>query len=219
MNRVDLTLYAIVDAENLGAENLAAFAGDAARNGATVVQYRDKYSGTRLLVERARAIHAALAGSGVPLLVNDRVDVALAAGAEGVHIGREDMTADDARRLLGPDAIIGLTVKNEADARAAIKAPIDYACIGGVFQTLSKDNPDAPVGLEGFQRLAMLIRAERPDMPIGAIAGMTLRTAPMTIAAGADGIAAIGALFKSGKVPEAVRAMRLAIERALEERT
>jgi len=218
MNRIDLRLYAIVDTDNLGAENLAAFAGAAARNGATVVQYRDKHAGTRLLVERARAIHAALAGTGVPLLVNDRIDVALAAGVEGVHIGRDDMGAADARRLLGPDAIIGLTVKNEADAKAAIDAPIDYACIGGVFLTLSKDNPDAPVGLDGFRKLAGLIRAARPDMPIGAIAGMTLETAPETIRAGADGIAAIGALFKSGDVPEAVRAMRGAIERALEER-
>lgn len=218
MNRIDLRLYAIVDTDNLGAENLAAFAGAAARNGATVVQYRDKHAGTRLLVERARAIHAALAGTGVPLLVNDRIDVALAAGVEGVHIGRDDMGAADTRRLLGPDAIIGLTVKNEADAKAAIDAPIDYACIGGVFATLSKDNPDAPVGLDGFQRLAKLIRAERPYMPIGAIAGMTLRTAPETIKAGADGIAAIGALFKSGRVPEAVRAMRSSIDRALEER-
>jgi thiamine-phosphate pyrophosphorylase len=218
MNRIDLRLYAIVDTDNLGAENLAAFAGAAARNGATVMQYRDKHSGTRLLVERARAIHAALAGTGVPLLVNDRIDVALAAGVEGVHIGRDDMGAADARRLLGPDAIIGLTVKNEADAKAAIDAPIDYACIGGVFLTLSKDNPDAPVGLDGFRKLAGLIRAARPDMPIGAIAGMTLETAPETIRAGADGIAAIGALFKSGRVPEAVRAMRAAIERALEER-
>jgi thiamine-phosphate pyrophosphorylase len=218
MNRIDLRLYAIVDTDNLGAENLAAFAGAAARNGATVMQYRDKHSGTRLLVERARAIHAALAGTGVPLLVNDRIDVALAAGVEGVHIGRDDMGAADARRLLGPDAIIGLTVKNEADAKAAIDAPIDYACIGGVFLTLSKDNPDAPVGLDGFRKLAGLIRAARPDMPIGAIAGMTLETAPETIRAGADGIAAIGALFKSGDVPEAVRAMRGAIDRALEER-
>jgi thiamine-phosphate pyrophosphorylase len=218
MNKVDLRLYAIVDTDNLGAENLAAFAGGAAHNGATVVQYRDKHSGTRLLVERARAIHEVLAGTRVPLLINDRIDVALAVGAEGVHIGRDDMIPDEARRLLGPSAIIGLTVKNEADAKAAIDAPIDYACIGGVFQTLSKDNPDAPVGLDGFQKLAKLIRAARPDMPIGAIAGMTLETAPEMIRAGADGVAAIGALFKSGNVPEAVRNMRMAIDRALEER-
>jgi len=218
MNKVDLRLYAIVDTDNLGAENLTAFAGDAARNGATVVQYRDKHSGTRLLVERARAIHEVLTGTGVPLLINDRIDVALAVDAEGVHIGREDMIPDEARRLLGPDAIIGLTVKNEADAKATIDAPIDYACIGGVFQTLSKDNPDAPVGLDGFRRLAGFIRGAKPDLPIGAIAGMTLETAPEMIRAGADGVAAIGALFKSGNVPEAVRAMRAAIDRALEDR-
>ena len=115
----------------------------AARGGATIIQYRDKNSPTRLMVERARAIHAALRGTGVPLVVNDRIDVALAAGVEGVHVGREDMLVADARRLLGPDAIIGLTVKNEADAQAAIEADIDYACIGGLFETPAKHNLDS----------------------------------------------------------------------------
>lgn len=218
MPDIDLRLYAIVDADNLGTENLAGYAAEAARNGATLVQYRDKQSDTRRLIERARAIHAALKGTGVPLLVNDRVDVALAAGAEGVHIGRDDMEPQDARRLLGPDAIVGLTVKMAEDARTAIAAPIDYACIGGVFATLSKNNPDAPVGLEGLAALAGIIRAARPGLPVGAIAGITLATAPQAIAAGADGVAAIGVLFKSGNVAQAVRSMRATVDRALGER-
>ena len=159
MPKVDYRLNALIDADNLGANNLAAYASIAARNGATLLQYRDKNSPTRLMVERARAIHATLKGTGVPLLVNDRVDVALAAGVDGVHIGREDMLPPDARRLLGPQKIIGVTVKNEADAAAAIEADIDYACIGGVFATISKNNPDAPVGIDGFRHLAALIRA------------------------------------------------------------
>ncbi len=106
-------------------------------------------------------------------MVNDRIDVALAAGVEGVHVGREDMLVADARRLLGPDAIIGLTVKNEADARAAIEADIDDACIGGLFETPAKQNLQ-PIGFEGFSRLAPIIRKVKPDLPIGAIAGIDL---------------------------------------------
>src|SRR5690606_14941529 len=136
---------------------------------------------TRTMVREAAAIRAALAGSGVPLVVNDRVDVALAAGADGVHLGRDDMDAQTARLLLGPDAIIGLTVKNAADAQAAIAAPADYACIGGVFETLTKNNPDAPVGLDGFAALRAQIASARPDLPVGAIAGIDAERARQVV--------------------------------------
>src|SRR5690606_20098576 len=123
---------AIVDGSLRDIGALPALASLAARNGATIIQYRDKNAPTRLMIETAQAIREALARSGVPFVVNDRVDVALASGADGVHLGREDMAAETARSLLGPQAIIGLTVKNTADAERAIAAPIDYACIGGV---------------------------------------------------------------------------------------
>lgn len=219
MPKVDFRLNALVDTDNLGADNLVPYAQAAARNGATLIQYRDKNSPTRIMVERARALHAALAGTGVPLLVNDRVDVALAAGVDGVHVGRDDMLPADARRLLGPERIIGVTVKNEADALVAMEADIDYACIGGVFATLSKNNPDAPVGIDGFMRLARMIRAKKPGLPIGAIAGIDLATAPSIIAAGADGVAVISAIFRSDDPAEATRLLRDAIDKALEART
>ena len=111
-----------------------------------------------------------------------------------------------ARRLLGPGKFIGLTVKNETDADAAIAGDIDYAFIGGVFATLSKNNPDAPVGLEGFARLAARIRAAKPQLPVGAIAGIDLERVPQVVAAGADGVALISALFK---VPDPARATQL----------
>src|SRR5882672_11925214 len=106
---VDLRLYALVDPEHAGGHALADLARLVAQGGATLVQLRDKRSETRRMVEHARAIKAALAPFNVPLLINDRVDVALASGADGVHVGQTDMAVEDARRLLGSDAVIGLS--------------------------------------------------------------------------------------------------------------
>lgn len=219
MASLDLRLYALVDADNLGPDHLAEQAAVAAGNGATVIQYRDKSGTSRQLVERGRAIRVALAGTGVPLLVNDRVDVALAIEADGVHIGREDMHPADARRLLGDGAIIGLTVKDVADADLAASAPIDYACVGGVFSTMSKVNPVPPVGLGGLAALAARMRRARPDMPVGAIAGIDFETATKVIAAGADGVAVISAIFRAPDPAEATRRMRRIIDQALQEKT
>lgn len=215
MNDVDFRLNAIIDSSVRERGDLAALAGIAARSGATLIQYRDKQASTRAMIAEARAILVALAGSGVPLLVNDRVDVALAAGADGVHLGREDMEPDVARRLLGPAAIIGVTVKNEADADAAIAAPVDYACIGGVFETLSKKNPDVPVGIDGFAALCARIAAARPGLPVGAIAGIDVARAGEVVRAGASGVAVISAVFGAKDVAEATRALRAAVDRAL----
>ncbi|MBZ9602453.1 thiamine phosphate synthase [Phyllobacterium chamaecytisi] len=218
MPKVDYRLNAIVDVDAIGGDrDLGQLALSAARGGATIIQYRDKNSPTRLMVERARTIHAALKGTGVPLVVNDRIDVALAAGVEGVHVGREDMLVADVRRLLGPDAIIGLTVKNEADTHAAIEADIDYACIGGLFETPAKHNLE-PIGFEGFSRLAPIIRGVKPDLPIGAIAGIDLARTPPAIAAGADGVAVISAIFRQDDPQGATAALLAAVDVALKER-
>lgn len=214
----DIRLYALVDADNLGPDALPQLARQAAENGATLIQYRDKSASTRQMVDRARAIRAALAGTQVPLLINDRLDVALAAGADGIHIGREDLSPADARRIAGPDMIIGLTVKNQSDADLAAVADIDYACIGGVFATISKQNPDIPVGIDGFKTLATLIRAAQPGLPIGAIAGIDEATAPTIITAGADGVAVISAIFRTEDCGEATARLRSVIDTALDER-
>lgn len=217
MNKVDYRLNAIVDGSLRDVGDLAELAVLAAQNGATVIQYRDKDVPTRIMVAQASAMREALAGTGVPLLVNDRIDVALAAGADGVHLGRDDMEAQAARRLLGPEAIIGLTVKNAADAEIAATAPIDYACIGGVFVTLSKMNPDAPVGLDGFATLRAQIAAAQPDLPVGAIAGIDVARAAEVVRAGASGVAVIGAIFRADDIAAATRALREAVDAALGE--
>lgn len=218
MTGLDYRLNAIVDGRLADKGDLAAMAGLAARNGATLIQYRDKQADTRTMIERATAILAALTDTGVKLVINDRVDVALAAKAHGVHLGRDDMDALTARSLLGSDAIIGLTVKNEADADAAIAAPIDYACIGGVFETLSKVNPDRPIGLDGLFTLRNRIREVRPDLPVGAIAGIDLARVPSVIAAGADGVAAISVIFGTPDIAKATSDLRGAVDAALAER-
>jgi thiamine-phosphate pyrophosphorylase len=214
MAKVDLTLNALVDADNCDAQRLPELARLAAANGATLIQYRDKQSSTRLMIERARAIATALQGLGVPLLVNDRVDVALAAGTDGVHLGRDDMTPGDARRLLGPSAIIGATVKAEIDLATAAALEVDYACVGGVFTTLSKHNPDAPVGLNGLSHLAGRLRTLKPGMPVGAIAGINAANAGEVIAAGADGVSVISAIFAAADPAEATRRLRALIDAA-----
>lgn len=216
MNKIDYRLNALVDAGLGDGADLAAMAATASRNGATLIQYRDKTASTRAMIGRAVAIREVLSGTGIPFVVNDRVDVALAAGADGVHLGRDDMDAATARNLLGPGAIIGLTVKNEADAEVAIGAPVDYACIGGVFETLSKINPDPPVGLNGFTELRKRIRSARPELPVGAIAGIGLERVARIIAAGADGIAVISAVFRTTDIAGATRDLRQAVDDALE---
>lgn len=215
MNKVDYRLNAIVDGKLHDIGDLAELAAIAAAHGATIIQYRDKDASTRLMIERAAAICAALAGSGVPLVVNDRIDVALATGTAGVHLGRDDMDVRTARRLLGPDAIIGVTVKNAADADMAIDAPADYACIGGVFETLSKQNPDMPVGIDGFASLRQRIGAAKPDLPIGAIAGIDVGRARDVVAAGASGVAVISGIFRAADIAMATRDLRRAVDEAL----
>jgi thiamine-phosphate pyrophosphorylase len=213
----DIRCYAILDPEHCRGRDLAEMARAAADGGATILQLRDKLGTTREMVERARAVVAALAGSKVPVLVNDRVDVAMAARAAGVHVGQDDMSPQDVRRLMGPDAIVGLTVKTAAQAEAVPTGLVDYVCIGGVFTTVSKHNPDMPVGLDGLARLAGLVRGRRGDLPVGAIAGIRADNAGAVIAAGADGVAVISEIFMAEDPREATARLRAAVEAGLTE--
>jgi thiamine-phosphate pyrophosphorylase len=215
---VDLRLYALVDPERAGKRGLADLARLVAQGGATLVQLRDKLSDTRPMVERARAIKAALAPFHVPLLINDRVDVALAAGADGVHVGQTDMAVEDARRLLGPDAIIGLSIKTAAQAEAAPIAALDYAAIGGVFATASKDNPSPPIGPAGLADIVAILRRRAPKLPLCGIAGIDATNAGDAIAAGADGVAVISALSLASDPQAAARALRGIVDAALARR-
>ena len=215
MNPIDLRLYAILDGEHAGERDLPTLARAAATGGCTLLQYRDKTATTRVMIERARAVRAALEGTGVPLIVNDRIDVALAAGAEGVHVGRDDMHAADARRLLGPGAIIGITVKTTADADELYRLSVDYACIGGVFATASKINPDPPIGIDGLVRIAFRVRLAAGRVPVGAIAGIDRTNIAPVLGAGADGVAVLSALFGAEDVEASARELRRIVDEAL----
>ena len=215
---VDLRLYALLDPEHSGGRELAELARLVALGGATLVQLRDKRGETRRMVERARAIKAELVPFGIPLLVNDRVDVALAADADGVHVGQDDMAVADARRLLGRDAIIGLSIKTMGEADAAQLELLDYAGVGGVFATGSKDNPGAPIGTDGLARIAAYIRRRAPKFPLCASAGIDAGNGGAAIAAGADGVAVISALSLASDPQAAARALRSAVDQALAQR-
>jgi thiamine-phosphate pyrophosphorylase len=212
---VDLRVYALVDPEHAGGHALADLARLVAHGGATLVQLRDKRSETRRMVEHARAIKAALAPFNIPLLVNDRVDVALACGADGVHVGQGDMAVDDARRLLGRDAIIGLSIKTTAQAEAAPVDILDYVGVGGVFATTSKENTSAPIGSAGLARIADVLRRRAPGFPVCGIAGIDAGNAAEVIAAGADGVAVISALSLKRDPQAAARELRRIVDAAV----
>jgi thiamine-phosphate pyrophosphorylase len=211
---VNLTLYVLVDPARAKGRPLADVAAAAARGGATLIQLRDKSGVTRTLVEQATAIKRSLTGSGVPFLVNDRLDVTLAAGADGVHLGRDDLDPITARRLLGPRAIIGATVRADADVAALAPGAIDYVCIGGVFATTSKDNPDPPIGVHGLGHLARLVRERMPGMPVGAIAGIDEGNAGEVMRAGADGVAVVSAVTAASDPEVAARRLRVIVDGA-----
>ncbi|MDR7036182.1 thiamine-phosphate pyrophosphorylase [Methylobacterium sp. BE186] len=218
---VDLRVYGILDVDVCGGagDRLAAMAAEAVAGGCTLLQYREKgIEDARAALARIRAIRAAVAGRA-PLLVNDRVDLALAAEAEGVHLGQSDMHPADARRLLGASSIIGITLKTGAQADELYRLPVDYACIGGVFATRSKNNPDPPVGIDGFQRIAFRARLARGSaLPVGAIAGIDASNVAAVVAAGADGVALISALFGAESIEARARDLRDRVDGALRAR-
>ncbi len=215
---VDVRLNAIVDPERAGGRDLAELARLCAEGGATLIQLRDKKGDTRDMVASARAIKQALAPFGVPFVVNDRVDVALAAEADGVHLGPEDMTAQDARRLLGPKALIGVSIKSTGAAEAAPIELIDYVGSGGVYGTLSKQQKNPPIGPEGLGRIVAVLHRRAPKLPLAGIAGIDADNAALVIDAGADGVAVISAISLAPDPAAAARALRTIVDAALAKR-
>lgn len=213
----DLRLYALVDPAVAGGRKLADLARSIAGS-ATLVQLRDKHGSTRRMMEEARALIGVLAPLDIPLLINDRIDVALAVEADGVHIGWDDMPAADARLLLGKTAIIGLSIKTLEQAAAAPLELLDYVAIGGVYGTTSKDTTSAPIGIAGLRSIVQAIRARKPGFPICAIAGINEANAADVIDAGADGVAVISALSLAPDPGKTARALRNVVDVALERR-
>ncbi len=158
--------------------------------GATFIQLRDKDASAKELLDAARECLALTRPAGAKLIINDRVDVALTADADGVHLGQDDLRVEEAREILGPDKIIGLSTHTLEQFHAAMRTSADYLAVGPVYETTTKENPSPTVGLE-------LIAAARAitDRPIVAIGGITVERAPAVIVAGADSVAVISALY------------------------
>lgn len=196
-----LRLYLVTDRELAGGRPLAEVVRRALRGGVTAVQVREKALGARRFLEEVRELQAVLAGTGVPLVVNDRVDVALAARADGVHVGQDDLPAAEARRLVGPALLLGVSVATADEARKALSEGADYVSVSPVFLTPTKPDAELAVGLEGVAS----VRAAAGDAPVLAIGGLDAGNARAVVAAGSDGVAVVSALM-SAPDPEAAAA-------------
>jgi thiamine-phosphate pyrophosphorylase len=210
--RLDLSLYLVVGREDTMGRPIKEVVLDAVHGGVTAVQLREKHASTRDFVDQARALTALLRPFGVPLIINDRVDVALAAGADGVHVGQDDMSAADARRLVGPDVIVGLSITTLAEAESADLSAVDYVGVGPVFDTPTKLDAAPPLGIAGTTKVCHVL-----SLPSVAIGGINCDNAARVRATGVDGIAVVSAICSAASPADAARRLVIASRpRALE---
>jgi thiamine-phosphate pyrophosphorylase len=204
MLRFDLPkLYPITDARLAGLSHAEQVARLSA-GGAELVQLREKHLSPREFYVEAEAALRVARECGLRLIINDRVDIALALKADGVHLGQDDLSPLAARGLLGQDAIIGFSTHNLEQACEASQLPVDYIAIGPIFATASKEKPDPVVGLEGLAR----VRAAVGQMRLVAIGGINDLNAGDVLKAGADSVAVIGALISEpAEIAERTRQM------------
>jgi thiamine-phosphate pyrophosphorylase len=196
----NLTLYFVTDGRADGGRSLVEITRAAIRGGATAVQLRDKSGGTREMLELGCTLLELTRAAGVPLIVNDRLDVALALGADGVHVGQDDLPAKEVRRLIGPERILGVSAGTASEARQAEADGADYVGAGDVFGTRSKPDAGPPIGLSG---LAAITRAV--SIPVVGIGGITEANAASVTKAGAAGVAVISAITRSPNPEDAAQ--------------
>lgn len=199
-------LYAITDTRLSGMSHADQVASLAA-GGATLIQLREKHLSSRMFYEEAEAALKIARSLGVTLIINDRVDIALALEAAGVHLGQTDLQPEVARDLLGSKAIIGVSVHDTDQAQIALNSPVDYLAVGPVFATSSKDNPDPVLGLAGIGSIRKLVDRK----PLVAIGGINRGNALKVFEAGADTVALINALLSSPTEIEATTREVLAL--------
>jgi thiamine-phosphate pyrophosphorylase len=202
------SLYAIVDAEVLSARSVSlnAFACDLSTAGVNLLQYRDKSSPPQDILRAAAILREAMANTPCKLILNDRPDLALLANFDGVHVGQDDLSPEDARlvfgssqKVLGPNRIVGISTHTDAQVQAANLTSADYIAIGPVFSTSTKPDAEPVIGLEGVRRARALTAK-----PLVAIGGITRANARSVIDAGADSIAVISALLSPTETTEAI---------------
>ncbi|OJH33740.1 thiamine phosphate synthase [Cystobacter ferrugineus] len=203
----DLSVYLVTDRLLSRGRELVDVVLAAVRGGATLVQLRDKDAPARETLALGRALLERLRPLGVPLIVNDRVDLALALGADGVHVGQGDLPPEVARRLLGPDALVGLSITGAEDLPTLDPAVVDYAGVGPIFPTGSKPDATPALGLEELGRLRRLL-----PVPVVAIGGISAANAAAVIAAGADGVSVVSAICSADDCEVAASALARAVQ-------
>jgi thiamine-phosphate pyrophosphorylase len=185
-------LYPIVDASSFaGVDELCAFAGELLAAGVELIQYRNKTGDARPILAQARALKRVVTGAR-RLIMNDRADLCLLAGCDGVHVGQDDLWPRSVRKLIGRDLWLGVSAHNPAQIAAAAKTSANYLAIGPVFPTTSKANPDPVVGLAGVRQARALT-----SKPLVAIGGITRANCREVIRAGADSVAVISDLLSA----------------------
>ncbi len=190
VSEVDWTLYVATDSQLVAEEALAEIVEAAILGGAGVIQYREKRADTRRMIKVARDLGRVCRRRGVVFLVNDRLDVALAVEADGVHLGQQDMPVALARHLLGPDKLIGVSVRNSRAMAEAEQEGADYLSLSPVFTTSTKPDHEAPLGLEGVRALAGASR-----LPVVAIGGINRTNVAEVIREGVQGVCVISAVL------------------------
>jgi thiamine-phosphate pyrophosphorylase len=206
---LDLSLYLIAGPEAVGGRDLMAVVAAAVRGGVSLVQLRDKTAPDAALIERARALKALLSPLGVPLIVNDRLEVALAAEADGLHLGQEDLAPARARAALGPGRILGVSAGDAGEAEIADPTLVDYVGVGPVYPTGSKADAGDAIGLDGLAALRALLA-----LPMVAIGGIDEANAAEVMARGVQGVAVVSAICGAEDPEAAARTLRRRIDAA-----
>ena len=207
MRAVDYSVYVVTDRSLSRGRTTFDVVREAVDGGATCVQLREKQAGTREFLAEARALSPWLRNRNVPLFINDRVDIALAVEADGVHLGQQDMPIADARRLGPPSWIIGVSAESVEDAVRAEREGADYIGVSPVFATPTKTDTARPLGLEGLREMRAAVR-----IPLVAIGGIHLGNAREVVRAGADGLAVVSAIVSADSPREAAAALRREID-------
>lgn len=192
---ISYKLYLITDRSFLNNRSLAECVEDAIKGGVTLVQVREKNISTRDFYNIAREVQKVTTKYNVPLLINDRIDIALAINADGVHLGQSDMPMKLARKILGKDKIIGVSAANVEEAIEAEKAGADYVGLGAVFFTGTKKDITEPIGLTGLREITKNI-----TIPSVAIGGINKENAKSVLATGVDGISVISSILKNDDI-------------------
>lgn len=200
---LDLSLYLVTDATLCQDHGLEQTVEAAVRGGVTIVQLRDKHASDEHMIAQAKRLKVLLAGTGVPLIINDRLQVALDSQADGLHVGQSDAAVHQARRVLGEKALIGLSINTLDQLQAAPIELLDYVGIGPVFATLSKQDHAQPIGFGGLASLAKAC-----PLPSVAIGGLKAEHAISVQRAGANGLAVISAICGQPDPYQAARAFQ-----------